>query len=56
MDHSKLYENDDSGLFHDVRMIVENELINFLDKYGVTKQRTINTVPEVLHHLESEQR
>ena len=56
MSDQHLYDNDDSGLFHDVRMILENEVINFLYKYGVDQQRAITTMREVLDHLESEQR
>ena len=55
MDISNLYD-DDSALFHDVQMILENEVINFLHKYGVNTQRSITTMREVLDHLESEQR
>ncbi|WP_150119311.1 hypothetical protein [Enteractinococcus helveticum] len=56
MDNQNLYQNDDSGLFHDVRMILENEVINFLHKYGVSTHRSITTMREVLDHLESEER
>jgi len=52
MHDQNLYDNDDSGLFHDVRMILENEVINFLHKYGVSTQRSISTMREVLDHLE----
>jgi hypothetical protein len=52
-DHN-LYDNDDSGLFHDVRMILENEVINFMHKYGVSTQRSISTMREVLDHYERE--
>ena len=54
MPDENLYDNDDTGLFHDVRMILENEVINFLHKYGVNTQRSITTMREVLDHLESE--
>jgi hypothetical protein len=56
MSDQNLYDNDDSGLFHDVRMILEIEVINFLHKYGVSTQRSISTMREVLDHFESEQR
>ena len=54
MPDENLYDNDDSGLFHDVRMILDNEVINFMHKYGVNTQRSITTMREVLDHLESE--
>jgi len=56
MSDQNLYDNDDSGLLHDVRMMLEIEVINFMHKYGVSTQRSISTVREVLDHLEAEQR
>lgn len=52
MNEQRIYDNDDSGLFHEVSMILEIEVINFLHKYGVSTQRSITTMREVLNHLE----
>ena len=42
----------EGALDHDVQMIVENEIINFLAKYEVTQPEAIASIRRVLEDLE----
>lgn len=42
----------EGALDHDVQMIVENEIINFLAKYDVTEDESIASIRRVLDDLE----
>ena len=46
----------EGALDHDVQMIVENEIINFLAKYDVTQEESIASIRRVLTDIEQEQR
>ena len=42
----------EGALDHDVQMIVENEIINFLSKYDITQSEAIASIRRVLEDLE----
>jgi hypothetical protein len=42
----------EGALDHDVQMIVENEIINFLQKYDITQEESIASIRRVLNDLE----
>lgn len=43
----------EGALDHDVQMIVENEIINFLAKYDITPAESIASIRRVLKELEA---
>jgi len=44
----------EGALDHDVQMIVENEIINFLAKYDVTQGEAIASIRRVLGDIEGD--
>ena len=46
----------EGALDHDVQMIVENEIINFLQKYDIEQSESIASIRRVLNEIEQEQR
>lgn len=54
----RIYHINDDGslnegaLDHDVMMIVENEITNFLSKYGITQKEALASIRRVIDELE----
>jgi len=42
----------EGALDHDVQMIVENEIINFLQKYDITQEEAIASIRRVADEIE----
>lgn len=42
----------EGALDHDVQMIVENEITNFLSKYGITEKEALASIRRVVEDLE----
>jgi len=42
----------EGALDHDVQMILENEIIYYLDKHGITQKESIASIRRVLDELE----